>query len=56
MDQFGKADEFLMPTTEPLTAPVAPRRFPTARKQWLPDAIHDLVRWSDAGNRRAPRA
>lgn len=37
-------DQFLTRTTEPLTGPVAPRRFPTARHKWLPDAILDLLR------------
>ncbi len=37
-------DEFLTRTTEPLTGPVAPRRFPTARQPWLPDAILDVLR------------
>ena len=36
--------EFLTRTTETLTGLLAPRRFPTARQQWLPDAILDLLR------------
>ena len=36
-------EEFLTRATEPLTGSLAPQRFPTARQQWLPDAILDLL-------------
>ena len=39
-----RGDEFLTRTTAALTEPVALRRFPDARHQWLPDAILDLLR------------
>ncbi len=39
-----RGDQFLTRTTEPLTELVAPRRFPDARQQWLPDAILDVLR------------
>lgn len=37
-------EEFLTRSTESLTGHVAPQRFPTARQQWLPDAILNLLR------------
>lgn len=37
-------EEFLTRTTEPLTGSIAPRRFPSVRQQWLPEAILDLLK------------
>ena len=37
-------EEFLTRTTEPLTGSIAPRRFPSVRQQWLPEAIPDLLK------------
>ena len=48
-----QGEEFLTRATEPLTGSLAPRRFPTARQQWLPDAILD---WWTPGRRRAASA
>ena len=39
-----QGEEFLTRTTEPLTGRVAPRRFPSVRQQWLPEAILDLLK------------
>ena len=39
-----QGEEFLTRATSPLTGRLAPRRFPAARQQWLPEAILSLLR------------
>lgn len=38
-----RGGEFLTRATEPLTSRFAPRRFPSVRRQWLPEALLDLL-------------